>query len=207
MLGPRLFCFVFLYCNFMSLAVHAACMGAWSNDFIIGKELGETYESRKSQNGKVVKLEGYIYYFGELMPTKRNKCGELLFTPVFVNDSGEYVHIGFNRRQFRKFDKCVFAPFKFGHYGKQGLWVSRTTGMAQKIKWGLFHKPWKNQDRLKHCKVSLQGRYVFREHVLAGNPKYTFKGEAKEENFVLDFFRPSKYRLYLDVIRIYDLYN
>ena len=85
-------------------------MSAWSNDFIIGKELGETNESRKSQNGKVVKLEGYIYYFGELMPTKRNKCGELLFTPVFVNDSGEYVHIGFNRRQFRKFDKCVFAP-------------------------------------------------------------------------------------------------
>ena len=35
-----------------------------------------------------------IYTTGELMPTDRNECGELLFTPVFVNDSGEYVHVG-----------------------------------------------------------------------------------------------------------------
>ena len=71
-----------------------ACMSGWPNDFVIGEEIGGNNKVRKSYDGRVVTLDGYIYYFGELMPTERNKCGELLFTPVFVNDSGEYVHVG-----------------------------------------------------------------------------------------------------------------
>ncbi len=110
----------FLAATFSSVtqSLFAVCMSGWPNDFVIGHEIGKTNEVRNSYNGRVVRLSGYLYYFGELMPTKKNKCGELLFTPVFVNDSGEYVHLGINRRHFHKFDRCVFAPFKFGHYGK-----------------------------------------------------------------------------------------
>ena len=97
-----------LWVLFFSIPGHAACMSGWPNDFVIGEEIGGNNKVRKSYDGRVVTLDGYIYYFGELMPTERNKCGELLFTPVFVNDSGEYVHVGINRRHFHKFNRCVF---------------------------------------------------------------------------------------------------
>ena len=195
------------FCTIVGKTVFGACMSGWPNDFVIGEEIGGNNKVRESYDGRVVTLDGYIYYFGELMPTETNKCGELLFTPVFVNDRGEYVHVGINRRHFHKLNRCVFAPFKFGHYGKNDLRTSRTAGMWQKIKWGQQHRPWEDKDRVKYCKISLQGRYVYREHFLGDNPRYTFKGEGKTASFVLDFFRPHRYRLYLDIIRIFDLSN
>ena len=90
--------------------------------------------------------------------------------------------------------------------GKMIPATSRTAGMWQKIKWAAT-PPWEDKDRVKYCKISLQGRYVYREHFLGDNPRYTFKGEGKTASFVLDFFRPHRYRLYLDIIRIFDLSN
>ena len=43
-----------------------------------------------------------------LCPQKGISVGNC-YLPVFVNDSGEYVHVGINRRHFHKFNKCVFA--------------------------------------------------------------------------------------------------
>ena len=100
-----------VFCTIVGKTVFGACMSGWPNDFVIGEEIGGNNKVRKSYDGRVVTLDGYIYYFGELMPTERNKCGELLFTPVFVNDSGEYVHVGINRRHFHKLNRCVFASF------------------------------------------------------------------------------------------------
>ena len=86
--------FLTLIFSGLTQALFAVCMSGWPNDFIIGEEIGETNEVRKSFNGRVVRLSGYLYYFGELMPTDRNECGELIFTPVFANIAANTFMLG-----------------------------------------------------------------------------------------------------------------
>ena len=50
--------------------VFGACMSGWPNDFVIGEEIGGNNKVRKSYDGRVVTLDGYIYILVNLCPQK-----------------------------------------------------------------------------------------------------------------------------------------
>ena len=46
--------FLTLTFSVLTQTLFAVCMSGWPNDFVIGEEIGETNEVRKSFNGRVV---------------------------------------------------------------------------------------------------------------------------------------------------------